>query len=123
MTPLASVSHPFSCSDIEYEGLKPLKRSRSDQSLSATAQAGAVTHAGSAGGASSSTQPLQYRGGLPPLFYSQGDAGSSYSAGSSSSSSTAYVPLFARAQSVPSLPVVLSDEGSSINSLLSLDSS
>lgn len=105
------------CSDSEGENPQPIKRSRSDQSLTATAQLAA---AAAAGGSSGSGGAASQQYGLTNTLQSYGASqqlgcvalnGATYSQGQ-----------FGRAQRMPSLPVVLSDVGSSTNSLLSLDS-
>lgn len=106
---LALLTH---CSDSDGENPQPIKRSRSDQSLSATAQLAAAAAAGrsssgSGGGTSGPPYGVVQQLGCVALSGVQ----SSYPQ-----------PQYARAQRAPSLPVVLSDVGSSTNSLLSLDS-
>jgi len=97
------------CSDSDCENPQPIKRSRSDQSLTATAQLAARSSSSSGGAA----DRQQY--GLTPINRTYGAAQRIGGVGLGGAP-------FARAQRAPSLPVVLSDVGSSTNSLLSLDS-
>lgn len=103
---------PAHSSDSEGENPQPIKRSRSDQSLTATAQLAAATAGRSSSGSGAATANQPY--GASPTSVQYGVA-QQQNAGS-------YSTHFTRAQRAPSLPVVLSDVGSSTNSLLSLDS-
>jgi hypothetical protein len=98
-------------SDSDHEALKPIKRSRSDQSLATITRyggSGRNTSSNSGGGSASNAATAA------PAAVAAG----AHSAGAGASSS-AY--SYARTQRAPSLPVVLSDVGSSSNSLRSLD--
>jgi hypothetical protein len=105
------------CSESDGENPQPIKRSRSDQSLSATAQLAAAT-AGRTSSGSGGGSGQAY--GIASTLHSYGVA---QQLGGVALNGASYPQQqFARTQRVPSLPVVLSDVGSSTNSLLSLDS-
>jgi hypothetical protein len=106
------------CSDSEGEQHQPIKRSRSDQNLTGLARGRRSSGNSSGGGSSGNAGGQAY--GVSQTLQSYGAA---HQAGGLGVPGPSYpLPQFSRTQRVPSLPVVLSDVGSSTNSLLSLDS-
>eukprot|EP00775_Hariotina_reticulata_P013073 gene13073-13200_t len=122
---VAALLHGALSSDCEdcIEHFKPIKRSRSDQSLPALDQYTSCT-----GPPATTTAGARHSYRLAAQYGSKQNTTtvlqvSTAPAASNSSSISGLGTLsFTRSQRLPSLPVVLSDIGSSTNSLLSLDS-